>query len=118
MQGTRHFPLSLAGTLPFYARLISLNPPQSYDHAMGNQSFVNHHQFKIPKRVLYITLLLIFSSSTVGILADLETLYLLKIYLLLFFLNGGFFLIYLSIYRWPRRRLLRVKRDSPATQDP
>ncbi len=74
-------------------------------------------RFKIPKRILYVILLLVFSSSTVGILADLETLYLLKIYLLLFILQGGFFLIYLSFYRLPRRRLLLVKRDSPDAKD-
>ncbi len=69
-------------------------------------------RFKIPKRVLYVILLLIFSSSTVGILEDLETLYFFKLYLLLFILQGGFFLIYLSFYRLPRRRLLLVKRGS------
>ncbi|MFM7440138.1 MAG: hypothetical protein ACKO2V_16340, partial [Snowella sp.] len=73
-------------------------------------------RWKVPKRVLYVILLLIFSSSTVGILADLETLYLFKLYLLLFLLQGGFFLIYFSFYRLPRRRLLLVKRNFLTTK--
>ena len=82
---------------------------------MKHQNLVTP-RLQIPKRVLYVILLLIFSSSTVGILADLETLYFLKLYLLLVILQGGFFLIYLSFYRLPRRRSLFVKRDSSATK--
>jgi hypothetical protein len=61
---------------------------------------------RLPKRLLYVLLLTLFSTSAVGLLADLETWYLLKAYVLLLLLQGGFFLIYISFYRLPRRRSL------------
>jgi hypothetical protein len=64
---------------------------------------------KIPKKIMYVTLLLIFSSSVVGLMADLETLYWVKAYVLLLILQGGFFLIYRSFYSLPSRRHFKVK---------
>ncbi len=64
---------------------------------------------RLPKRLLYGLLLLIFSSSAFGLFAELETVYWLKAYLLLLVLQGGFLLIYLSFYRLPGRRRLLLK---------
>ena len=66
-------------------------------------------KIRIPKKILYVTLLIIFSSSAVGLVADIETLYLVKAYTLLLILQGGFFLIYRSFYTFPRRRILNIQ---------
>lgn len=57
----------------------------------------------IPRKILYVALLVIFSSSSVGLLADLDSLYWVELVTLLLVLLGGSSLIYLSSYRWDRR---------------
>ncbi len=57
----------------------------------------------IPQKILYIILLTIFSASSVGLVADLDSLYWVEVTTLLLILLGGYRLISLSFQRRDRR---------------
>ena len=67
---------------------------------------MNQKKFKkiqIPRKILYVILLIIFSSSSVGLVADLDSLFIVEFSTLMLILGGGFTLIYLSFHRPPPR---------------
>jgi len=53
----------------------------------------------IPRKILYVILLIIFSSSSVGLVADLDRIFIVEFSTLMLVLSGGCTLIYLSFYR-------------------
>jgi hypothetical protein len=57
----------------------------------------------IPRKILYLILLMIFSSSSVGLVADLDSLFIVEFPTLMLILLGGCTLIYLSFHRQPPR---------------
>jgi hypothetical protein len=59
----------------------------------------NPKKIKIPRKILYVILLMIFSSSSVGLVADLDTLFIVEFSTLMLILCGGSTLIYLSFHR-------------------
>lgn len=60
-------------------------------------------KIQIPRKILYVILLIIFSSSSVGLVADLDSLFIVEFSTLMLILGGGFTLIYLSFNRQPPR---------------
>ena len=64
-----------------------------------NQS--KHKKIQIPRKILYVILLVIFSSSSVGLVADLDSLFIVEFSTLMLILGGGCTLIYLSFHRQP-----------------
>jgi hypothetical protein len=56
-----------------------------------------------PRKILYVVLLVIFSSSSVGLVADLDSLFIVEFSTLMLILVGGCTLIYLSFHRQPPR---------------
>jgi hypothetical protein len=63
----------------------------------------NSKKIQIPRKILYVVLLVIFSSSSVGLVADLDSLFIVEFSTLMLILGGGFTLIYLSFHRHPPR---------------
>ncbi len=63
----------------------------------------NPKKVKIPRKTLYVILLMIFSSSSVGLVADLDSLFIVEFSTLMLILGGGSTLIYLSFHRQPPR---------------
>jgi hypothetical protein len=63
----------------------------------------NPKKIKIPRKILYVILLMIFSSSSVGLVADLDSLFIVEFSTLMLILGGGSTLIYLSFHRQPPR---------------
>ncbi len=59
----------------------------------------NPKKIKIPRKILYVILLMIFSSSSVGLVADLDSLFIVEFSTLVLILGGGSILIYLSFHR-------------------
>lgn len=59
----------------------------------------NPKKIQIPRKILYVILLMIFSSSSVGLVADLDSLFIIKFSTLMLILGGGSTLIYLSFHR-------------------
>ncbi len=53
----------------------------------------------IPRQILYLILLIIFSASSVGLVADLDSLWIVEVATLILVLSGGFSLIYFSFHR-------------------
>ena len=60
-------------------------------------------KIQIPRKILYVILLIIFSSSSVGLVADLDSLFIVEFSTLMLILGGGFTLIYFSFHRQPPR---------------
>lgn len=63
----------------------------------------NPKKIQIPRKILYVALLIIFSSSSVGLVADLDSLFIVEFSTLMLILGGGCTLIYLSFHRQPPR---------------
>ncbi len=59
----------------------------------------NPKKIQIPRKILYVILLMIFSSSSVGLVADLDSLFIVEFSTLMLILGGGSTLIYLSFHR-------------------
>ncbi|MEB3121423.1 MAG: hypothetical protein VKL41_09400 [Snowella sp.] len=59
----------------------------------------NPKKIQIPRKILYVILLMIFSSSSVGLVADLDSLFIVEFSMLMLILGGGSTLIHLSFHR-------------------